>query len=172
MAISQATLQNYAGRAPLGKSASIVREAKIAGKQTAFLCHSHLDGDLAKGVQGFLQDQGWDVYIDWEDTTLPDTPDRMTAEQIQRKVRDLDWFLFLATANSMRSRWCPWEIGYADGVKQYDAILIIPTTDSLGAFYGNEYLRLYRQITGAEGGGYGAFRPNNGGCLLKSLSLP
>ena len=171
MAVSQATLRSCANRASLRKAVPI-REAKASGKQTAFPCHSHKDRELAKGVQVFLQDQEWDVYIDWEDTTMPNKPDRATAEQIQRKVRDLDWFLFLATENSMNSRWCPWEIGYADGMKSYDSIIIIPTTDRAGRFFGNEYLQLYRQISEAERGGFGAFRPNNQGTLLKSLTRP
>jgi len=149
-----------------------VREARAAGKQTGFLGHSHLDSDLAKGVQGFLQDQGWEVYIDWEDTNMPDKPDRETAEKIQKKVCDLNWFLFLATGNSTKSRWCPWEIGYADGVKKYDAILIIPTTDTSGTFYGNEYLQLYRCLWKAQGGGYAAFWPDKKGYALNSLSRP
>jgi hypothetical protein len=54
--------------------------------------------------------------------------------------------MFLATPNSMVSRWCPWEIGYADGKKTLDAIVIVPTKDDAGRFYGNEYLQLYRRL--------------------------
>lgn len=38
-----------------------------------------------------------------------------TPATIKQKIRDLTSFLFLATPNSIASRWCPWEIGYADG---------------------------------------------------------
>ena len=37
---------------------------------------------------------------DWEDTAMPEKPTRETAEKIQKKIRDNDWFLFLATPNS------------------------------------------------------------------------
>ena len=116
MPVSQATLLNFASKAPMQKSAEVINFAKASRKQTAFLSHSHKNADLAKGVQAFLQAEGWDVYIDWEDSGMPESPNRETAERIQAKIRDLNWFLFLATKNSTESRWCPWEIGYADGV--------------------------------------------------------
>ena len=55
------------------------------------------------------------------------------------------FFLFLATANSMASRWCPWELGYADGHKSLDRIAIVPTFDGTTT-HGNEYLQLYRRV--------------------------
>lgn len=169
MPISQTTLASYGQRAPLRKSATIVEEARAALKQTAFLCHSHQDAQFAKGLQGLLQDQGWQVYIDWEDTSMPPIPSRETAEKIQTRIRQLDWFFFLATSNSMASRWCPWEIGYADGVKDYDAILVFPTRDDAGRSYGNEYVQLYRHVDGAQGGVFGAFFPNERGVSLNRM---
>lgn len=121
-------------------------ETKRAGGKTAFLCHSHADRDLAIGVVNLLQQAGWDIYVDWADATMPETPNRQTAENIKGKIRSLNLFFFLATPNSVNSRWCPWEIGYADGTKVIDSILIIQTQDGGGRFYGNEYLQLYRRL--------------------------
>ncbi|MCI5121945.1 MAG: toll/interleukin-1 receptor domain-containing protein [Candidatus Electrothrix sp. AUS4] len=171
MPISQHILLSYAYQATSQRSASIVNEAKRAGYQTAFLSHSHKDAELAKGVQGFLQAQGWYVYIDWEDTTMPDTPDRRTAERIQQRIIELDWFFFLATDNSMKSRWCPWEIGYADGKKLLDSILILQTKDNSGNYYGNEYLQLYRCLSSARDNTYRVYgaAQEHGGILLKDM---
>jgi len=168
MAISQSTILSYERYASVKKSAELIKEAKATQKQTAFLSHSHHDARLAKSVQAFLSAAGWEVYIDWEDSGMPDSPNRQTADQIQSKIRDLNWFLFLATQNSMKSRWCPWEIGYADGVKPYDNILILPTSDT-GGSHGNEYLQLYRRLDPAQGGGYGAFRPDSTGITISAL---
>jgi hypothetical protein len=143
MAINQSDILRYEAQASTKRSAELIKEAKAARKQTAFLSHSHKDSRLAKSLQAFLHAHGWEIYIDWEDTTMPDSPTRETAENIQAKIRDLDWFLFLGTQNSMNSRWCLWEIGYADGVKAIDNILIIATTDSAGT-HGFEYLQVYR----------------------------
>ncbi len=146
MAIKISDLENASFTYASQRTHRTFLEAKAARQQTAFLSHSHKDAQLAKGLQVLLKQQGWDVYIDWEDSTMPETPDRQTAEKIQTKIRQCNWFLFLATPNSTVSRWCPWEIGYADGKKPLDSIFIIPTTDNSGKFYGNEYLQLYRRI--------------------------
>ena len=172
MAISQNLLRQYATSSTSQLRKQAINEAVEKGRQTAFLSHSHQDAELAKGMQSFFQSQGWDVYIDWEDQSMPDSPNRETAKKIQDRIKRLDWFLFLATQNSMNSRWCPWEIGYADGVKTYETILIIPTLDSSGRYHGNEYLQLYRKITDAEGGGYGIFGTNQRGSLLRMTRKP
>lgn len=167
--IDQSSILAYSSRAEVRKSERIVEEARQAGKQTAFLSHSHKDSTLAKGLQGFLQSKGWLVYIDWEDMSMPSKPNRETAQKIKDKIKRFDWFFYLATANSASSRWCPWEIGYADGVKDIDKIVIIPTRDSAGRNHGNEYMDLYRNVDVAQSGGYGLFYPNNRGMLLENV---
>ena len=157
--ISQSSIRIYASRASSQRSDFVVNQALREGKQTAFLSHSHRDAELAKGLQGFFQAQGWLVYIDWEDTSMPSRPNRVTAQKIKDRIKYLDWFLYLATSNSASSRWCPWEIGYADSVKHIDRIVVVPTRDSAGYNHGNEYLDLYRHVRTAVGGGYGLFDP-------------
>jgi len=90
---------------------------------------------------------------------MPDSPNRETAQRIQQKIIELYYFVFLATPNSMASRWCPWELGYADGKKDINQILIIPTVDRSGKWHGNEYLQLYKKIDQADGGGLGVWEP-------------
>lgn len=146
--------------------AKSLTEAVANHQQTAFLCHSHKDRSLVIGLQNLLLKHGWRLYIDWLDKALPETPDETTASTIKLRIRQLDWFLFLATPNSTDSRWCPWEIGYADAVKNHNNILIVPTEDDSGQWYGNEYLQLYRQITNASNkltnkSGYAVFNPNS-----------
>jgi hypothetical protein len=140
MALAQSDLRRAAIRQPLRKSS-----VQAGLQRTAFLCHSHKDLELAEGLQVWLAEQGVDLYIDWQDAAMPEHPNRDTAERIQTHIRTSDWFLFLATANSMSSRWCPWELGYADGTKQLDRIAIVPTSDALTT-HGNEYLQLYRRV--------------------------
>lgn len=116
------------------------------GKSKGFLCHSHQDRALAEGLQQLLAEQGLMLYIDWQDSAMPSEPNRQTAERIQTAIRESSIFIFLATENSTKSRWCPWEIGYADGCNKGDRIAVMQTKDSHGHFYGNEYLNLYRRI--------------------------
>ena len=141
MPISQEILRQFAAKAPAGRVSESINFAMANNRQTAFLSHSHKDAALDKGVQGFLKSEGWEVYIDWEDSQMPEPPDRSTAVRIQEKIRNLNWFLFLATGNSTGSRWCPWEIGFADGVKSLGNILVIQTSEG-AVNHGGEYLGL------------------------------
>ncbi len=93
-----------------------------------------------------------DLYIDWLDPYMPDTPDGTTANRIRTVIKEVDVLLFLATYDSMVSRWCPWELGFADGVKLNEQIAVIATHDTSGNYYGNEYLQLYRRIDQATAG--------------------
>lgn len=168
--INQSTLRGYRpGHATYGRE-KIVADARRRGEQTAFLSHSHKDAALAESLQAFLQSQGWEVYIDWQDTEMPDKPTRDTARIIKNKIVSLDWFLYLATENSANSRWCPWEIGFADEKKDIDRIIIIPTKDSYGRHYGNEYLQLYRHIYITTDGSYAVFEPGTKqGTFIRSM---
>ena len=100
---------------------------------------------------------------------MPESPDAVTASRIKNAIVAADWFLFLATQNSQASRWCPWEIGYADGKKRIEKIAIIPTTDNSGHHYGNEYLKLYNKVDRASGGGLALFDPRGKGKWVRFL---
>ena len=171
MPISINDLRAAGSRASRTRLLKSINEAVARSKQTAFLCHSHKDDDLAEGLQVVFAENGWELYIDWKDHEMPEKPNKETAEKIKTKIGQLDWFLFLATPNSSTSRWCPWEIGIADTRKSHDRMLIIPTTDSSGKWYGNEYLQLYNQITTAQGGGLARFPAGqtSGGTYIQNL---
>ena len=98
---------------------------------------------------------------------MPDKPNRETATKIQQKIKELHYFLFLATANSVASRWCPWEIGYADGQKPLSPILVVPTTDG-SSTHGNEYLQLYRRV---DLGGQGSVEVWQPGQIYASVPI-
>lgn len=146
MPISLDKLDRAAARAAPTNLAKSLQEARASMKKTAFLSHSHLDAKRAKGLQTLLAEEGWDVFIDWEHTRLDDRPTKETVQLIQAAINRADWLFYLATPNAGRSRWCPWEIGYADGKKSASAIVVIATSDSQGT-YGSEYLDLYAQIS-------------------------
>ena len=144
MAIPLSKIRNTSTVKSAG-SASNIYEARALRMKTAFLCHSHKDKDLVEKTALMLKRAGWNVYIDWADDTMPIKPNQETAKKIQTKIKDSNYFLFLATSNSTSSKWCPWEIGYADGVKSLKNILIIPTKED-SSDYGTEYLDLYNRI--------------------------
>ena len=144
MAIDQSTLRSKAYRyySEAANSQKMASEG-FSKMRTAFLCHSHLDDELVKGLLVVFKEAGVDLYVDWNDHSMPETPNGETARKIQGRIKSSDVFLFLATANSKASRWCPWEIGYADSSKK--GVYVIPTSDGHNT-YGNEYLQLYPKI--------------------------
>ena len=93
MAIPIRTLREAAakGRSRVAKSLNEARAQKL---RTAFLRHSSTDNALAKGLTSLLQESGWDVYIDYEDGSMPEKPNRTTADKIQQKIVSMDFFLF------------------------------------------------------------------------------
>lgn len=93
-----------------------------------------------------LRDADLDLYIDWQDETMPEKPSRETAHRIRRRIASSDVSLYLASQNSANSKWCPWELGFADDKKGDPSILIVPTRDAAGGEHGNEYLHLYRRL--------------------------
>jgi len=138
--------------------AKSLQEARIKARRTAFLSHSHHDRARAKGLQTLLAEHGWDIFIDWEHQTLDERPTKETVIWLPRAIKERDWLIYLATPNAEKSRWCPWEIGFADGEKSASAILIVATSDGKGT-YGGEYLHLYRQISETRAGGLAVFEP-------------
>lgn len=155
MALTETELRQAALRSTITRG-----QGPQAGQRIAFLCHSHKDRTLAEGLQQLLKDSGLNLYIDWQDAAMPDKPSAETAARLKKRIVDCDLFLFLATENSMSSRWCPWELGYADGKKHHDRIAIVPTQAGQTS-HGSEYLDLYRRVVPANGGGLGVFPPKS-----------
>ncbi len=169
MPIAIDELRTAAAQSRVTKFADSVTDARRRGVRSAFLCHSHKDAQLAEGLIALLAQHGWRLYVDWKDAEMPEKPNRETAERIQSRIIECNYFLFLATMNSAQSRWCPWEIGYADGKKTLDDIFVVPTRDSF-ATYGSEYLDLYRHVDFSATRKLGAWRPKQTqGILVESL---
>lgn len=136
------------------------KNASMLGYKTAFLCHSHHDRSLVEGLVQIFKEQGVLLYVDWMDSEMPETTNGDTARKIKTEIREASIFLFLATPNSLKSRWCPWEIGYADGVKKYESIFVIPTIER-GLIYGNEYIDIYRRMEFSTDGKLAAWYPRD-----------
>lgn len=120
--------------------------SKSLADVTVFLSHSHKDKELVDGFINFLAHRGRiKIYVDWQDSDMPSSTNHETAIKIKRKIRELDYFLVLATENALKSKWVPWELGIADAIKA-DKIAIVPVADSTGKFAGNEYLQLYPRL--------------------------
>ena len=169
MAINQSEIKAFSNRNLIKRS---INEVFSTSQRYAFLSHSHLDADLAKGLQSYLLSKDIDLYIDWQDNSLPSIPDSTTANAIKDKIYKSDFFIFLATENSVKSNWCQWEIGYADGKKSTDSMLILPTKDMSGREFGNEYMNIYKYINLDYAGNLAYFINTRKIDSLKSIIRP
>lgn len=136
-----------------------LRSTRSTAEVSIFLSHSHKDRELALGLQRLLTSRGLILYLDWQDTDMPARPNRETADRIKARIGSSNYFLLLATANAMTSRWVPWEVGIADSRETSAHIIIVPVIDAHGT-HGNEYLDLYRSLEIADSGAPAVFEPN------------
>ena len=118
-----------------------------------FISHSFKDKDLVIGLYHLFATAGYTVYIDWiDDSTLDrSNVDSKTAALIKTRIQRSKGTAYIATANSTTSKWCPWELGVADGMLHKVCILPIMNTE----FSGQEYLNLYPYLE------YGKYTESN-----------
>lgn len=90
MAISLDTLTNHSRR--FSASENLYKSSQRSRK--AFLCHSHLDAQYVKGFIQLLKEENIDVYVDWQDSSMPENTNRETAVKIQQKIKETDYFFF------------------------------------------------------------------------------
>jgi hypothetical protein len=157
--LSEGELRRRSGYRQFSESArQVFKSRPDLAEKSVFLSHSHKDRDLVEGLKDTIAQYGYSLYIDWEDSGLPQIADRQTAETIKRRIAELDYFWVLATSNAVTSRWVPWEIGIADSLDNAK-VFIIPVTDQNSSFKGNEYLQLYKRLIVADDGSLAVFQP-------------
>lgn len=122
------------------------KDDKAKKSKTVFLSHSHLDKTIITKVALLFNLYGVEVYIDWDDATLPEYTDRVTASTIKSKIENSHLFLFLATFRGLQSKWCNWELGIAYAKKDLNNLAILPIETKTGKWVGNEYLQLYPEM--------------------------
>jgi hypothetical protein len=123
---------------------------KVSAKTSIFLSHSHHDSDYVKDVVVFLRKMGVEVYVDWMDDTMPKETSGKTAALLKQKIKENDKFVFLATNNSIESKWCNWEIGFGDAYKYISKIALFPLKEDYTDWKGNEYLQIYPYIAESD----------------------
>lgn len=132
-----------------------VRKALLAvtNKIPVFISHKHEDLSELMGLIGFLE-KNYDVkaYIDSQDKTMPEKTSEETARKLKEKIQTCDRFILLATNKAVESKWCNWELGYADSCKYSETnMAILPIKDESEMYKGSEYMKLYPYIVYRDG---------------------
>jgi hypothetical protein len=132
----------------------ILNEARCYSRNlyttSIFLSHSHNDSNYVENIVVLLRKMGVDVYVDWMDDNMPKETSGKTAALLKQKIKENDKFIFLATNNSIESKWCNWEIGFGDAYKYINKIALFPLKDDYMDWKGNEYLQIYPYITESD----------------------
>lgn len=136
----------------LGRSTSNHRLLKAAAEskigKNVFLAHSSLDEELLPVVISILEKEGGRVYIDKTDESLPVKTNQETADTLRKRIRELRRFVVFVTTNSRLSRWIPWELGLADGLKGEFPVALFPALQDplVHHWPRQEYFGLYQHI--------------------------
>ncbi len=95
-----------------------------------------------------LENHGASVYVDEVDPEMPPYTSDKTAALLKGRIRDTGRFILLASKNSRDSRWVPWELGVADGIKTPSKIALFPASETSQdkSWVSWEYLGLYDRI--------------------------
>jgi hypothetical protein len=162
---SEAELETIAESPEMEKRAARnILESFSAARLSIFLSHSHTDKKIVEGWIRKLALLGVEMYVDWNDSSMPRETNRETADKIKQRISEVDLFVVLATNAALESKWVSWEIGIADQAKGESKVLLAPVVPKSGTWEGNEYLQLYRTIqlfdTGESAGKPGVIRPN------------
>ena len=147
--ITREALRRFAAELGTAEAAKIRKAAASRSLEgSTFLSHSSKDDDLVAGAIRVLENHGAKVYIDEIDPEMPPYTSEKTAGLLKTRIRDTSRFVLLASKNSKESKWVPWELGIADGVKDTSKIALFPASDSSydKAWASWEYLGLYDRI--------------------------
>ena len=116
-----------------------------------FISHSYLDKNLINALYYIFESCGYTVFIDWKNEELQnrDEVSKEVAIKLKKYMKNCKGLLYVATNNSSNSKWCPWELGFVDGLKNRVAILPI-LNDEKNEYSGQEYLGIYPYVVYAK----------------------
>lgn len=134
------------GRTGINKLRADNRVKDYVFDTNIFLCHSHRDKTIIDKIIILFNNMGLDVYVDWMDTSLPQSTDKATALAIKDRIKSSNKFIFLATYHALRSKWCNWELGLAYSSKIDKDFAILPISTRKDKWKGSEYLQLFPEM--------------------------
>lgn len=110
-----------------------------------FLSYRREDRGYVVPVVEFLKRNGVNVYIDYLDESLEDD-NTQVAGQLRTRIGNCKKFISLATPNSSKSKWMPWELGLGDRIVNYENVAVLPITHNENSWGDQEYGAIYGRI--------------------------
>lgn len=115
-------------------------------EKMVFLSYRREDRNHVVGIVRFLKSIGVPVYIDYLDVTLEDKNSESVANTLRERIGKCSKFICLATPNSGKSKWIPWELGLGDRIINYKNVAILPLTNDPSTWSDQEYGQIYGRI--------------------------
>lgn len=99
----------------------ITEDANIKRNQCVFISHKKEDAPFCRAIANYLMEIGIDVYFDEYDKSINLRDPHSVVRSIERGLRASSYLLCVATPNTFKSKWVPWEIGngFAKGLPLY-----------------------------------------------------
>jgi len=147
--VTEQQLRQFAAKQSLQEQAAVRERASSRSPAGAtFLSHSSKDDDLVGGAIIVIENHGGVVYIDKKDSSMPPYTNSETAKKLKVRIDQSSKFILLASTNSKSSKWVPWELGIADGKKDFERLAVFCAigTGSNDNWTEWEYMGLYQQI--------------------------
>lgn len=108
---------------------TVLNEGRISDstkQYDIFLSHSSKDETLIAGLKLMLEDLGYSVYVDWNDSALdPNNVTPETAKILRERMAQCRSLIYAFSENASNSKWMPWELGYFDGLKN-SRVAVLP----------------------------------------------
>lgn len=113
-----------------------------------FLSYCYTDKAYAMKIVNLFEKVGYSVYIDLRDSALSRNKkvDRKTVIRIASIMNRCKSLVYVHTASAKMSKWCPWELGYMSGKKNFRCATILLIEDK-EEFPRQEYLDIYPFLT-------------------------
>ena len=126
---------------------TVLNEGRISDstkQYDIFLSHSSKDETLIAGLKLMLEDLGYSVYVDWNDSALdPNNVTPETAKILRERMAQCRSLIYAFSENASNSKWMPWELGYFDALKNSRVAVLPISKTAKYAYKGSEFVGVY-----------------------------
>lgn len=117
-------------------------------KYDIFLSYNYNDLDIAKQFFELLSiEYNLSVYADFIDDSINrNIVDRNTAEVLIKRMKQCKKLVYIHSKFSTTSKWCPWEVGLASGLNNFECAILPLVEEDDSEFTRQEYLLIYPTV--------------------------
>lgn len=145
MILNKQFLNQTVTRKILDESLKFSKEEK--NEYDIFISYSWNDREFAYKIVYLLEQCGYKTYVDYKDIKLDRTNvNEDTARELTLKMKKCKALLYLHSPSASVSKWCPWEVGYFSGIKNFRCANLPLVENAADNFKNQEYLEIYPYI--------------------------